>query len=88
MVAQVGLEECALCTVLGVLRARCWVSLVHRIGCPASIMFGVVTDTLLPRWDWKIDIVYILCIYMQIGKIYVVYIKICLYYCVYIYEYA
>ncbi len=32
-----------LCTVLGVLRAHCWVSLVHHIGCPASIMLGMTT---------------------------------------------
>ena len=34
-------------------RACCWVSLAHRIGCPASLMFAMATDTLLPRWDWK-----------------------------------
>jgi hypothetical protein len=74
----VGLEECALCSVLGVLRVRCWVSLVHRIGCPASVVFGMATDalfdTLLPRLDWKIYIVYILCIYIYKLERYMLYI--------------
>jgi hypothetical protein len=78
-------------------RACCWVSLAHRIGCPASIMCGVATDTLLPRWDGK----YTYCVYGEIGRyilcIYInskdtcciyIYIQICLYYCVYIYKYA